>query len=358
MTGMIFYIYDQDLTMTGAIDDAASAIWTGRYCKAGDFELCLSASSQSAGLLKEGGYAKREDKDSLCVIERVELQEDAESGDRLIASGRDLKSLLERRIVWEQTSLDGDVEGCLRRLVLENAIETAPERVIPGLILGTKGPPSGESLKKQITGACLMAAIEDICVTYQWGWDVVFQDGKFVVVFYKGTDRSYGQTDTDNPYVTFSAEFDNLAASVYARDASGRKNVALVAGEGEGKARRRATVGQAAGLDRYELYVDARDVSSNEGEISEAEYMAQLYGRGVEKLEACQASETFEGEVDNLDMYVCGRDYFLGDIVTVKNKYGITGSARVTEMIECWDENGYTAAPTFETWKEGGEAWR
>lgn len=162
---MIFYIYDQDLTMTGAIDDAASAIWTGRYCKAGDFELCLSASSQSAGLLKEGGYAKREDKDSLCVIERVELQEDAESGDRLIASGRDLKSLLERRIVWEQTSLDGDVEGCLRRLVLENAIETAPERVIPGLILGTKGPPSGESLKKQITGACLMAAIEDICVT-------------------------------------------------------------------------------------------------------------------------------------------------------------------------------------------------
>lgn len=138
---MIFYIYDQDLTMTGAIDDAASAIWTERYCKAGDFELCLSASSQSAGLLKEGGYVKREDKDSLCVIERVELQEDAESGDRLIASGRDLKSLLERRIVWEQTSLDGDVEGCLRRLVLENAIETAPERVIPGLILGPKGPP-------------------------------------------------------------------------------------------------------------------------------------------------------------------------------------------------------------------------
>lgn len=355
---MDFYIYDEDLTLKGVIDDAESAIWTGRYYKAGDFELYQNASSQAAGLLKKHSYVKREDKNSLCVIERVEIQEDAENGDRLIASGRDLKCLLERRIVWEQTSLDGDVEDCLRKLVLENAINAAPERVIPGLILGPRGPASGETLKKQITGANLMTSIEDICVTYQWGWDVLFLDGKFMVIFYKGVDRSYGQTETDNPYVVFSAEFDNLTSSVYAQDTSQYRNVALVAGEGEGKARKRATVGQAVGLNRYELYVDARDVSSNEGAIGEADYLAQLSGRGVEKLEACQVSETFEGEVDNTDMYVCGKDYFLGDIVTVKNKYGITGGARVTEMIECWNENGYTAAPTFETWKEGGASWR
>lgn len=355
---MNFYIYDEAMEMVGVIDDAESAIWAGRYYKAGDFELYLRASGQAAALLKKRCYVKREDKDSLCIIEHIEVQEDAETGDHLIVSGRDLKKLMEQRIVWEQTSLSGDVEDCLRELILENAIDAVPERIIPGLILGPKKIPPGTVMKKQITGTNLMEAIEDICATYQCGWDVLFQEKKFVVVFYKGTDRSYGQTDTDNPYVVFSAEFDNLTSSAYMQDISQYRNVALVAGEGEGKARRRTTVGQAAGLDRYELYVDARDVSSNEGDIAEADYLEQLHGRGVEKLEACQVSETFEGEVDNTDMYVCGRDYFLGDIVTVKNKYGITGSARVTEIIESWSENGYTAVPTFEIWMEGGTSWR
>lgn len=43
------------------------------------------------------------------------------------------------------------------------------------------------------------------------------------------------------------------------------RNVALVAGEGEGLDRKTIPVGAAEGMERYELYVDARDVSSNEG---------------------------------------------------------------------------------------------
>lgn len=355
---MEFYIYDTDMTMTGVIDDPVSALWTERYHKAGDMELYLRASSQAAGLLKKGCYVKRADRDKLCIIEHIEIREDGEEGDHLLVSGRDLKSLLDRRIIWEQTTLSGDVEDALRKIISENAIDTIPERIIPGLVLGPKNIPPGDTIKKQITGTNLMEAVEDICMTYQYGWDVLFQDGRSVVIFYKGTDRSYGQIGTDNPYVVFSTEFDNLLSSTYIQDMDQYRNVALVAGEGEGKARRRTVVGQAAGLDRYEMYVDARDVSSNEGDITEADYMAQLYGRGVERLEACQIDETFEGEVDNTDMYICGRDYFLGDIVTVENKYGITASARVTEMIESWDENGYTAVPTFETWMGGGTAWR
>lgn len=355
---MDFYIYDTDMTMIGVIDDAVSAIWAQRYYKIGDCELYMRASSQAAGLLREKYYIKREDRDSLCIIEHIEIQEDDEEGDHLVVSGRDLKSLLTRRIIWAQTTLDGNVETAMRKLISENAIDTIPERVIPGLTLGPMQIPAGDTIKKQITGANLEEAIEDICMTYQYGWDVILQDGYFTVIFYKGTDRSYSQTGTDDPYVVFSHEFDNLLSSAYVKDISQYKNVALVAGEGEGKERRRTTVGHAAGMDRYEMYVDARDVSSNEGEIDEGDYLAQLYGRGVAKLEACQVSETFEGEVDNTDMYTCGKDYFLGDVVTIKNKYGITGSARVTEMIENWDENGYTAVPTFETLVEGVTAWR
>lgn len=354
---MDFLIYDTDLTLLGVIDDAESAIWTPRYYKPGDFELYLRASSQAAALLKKDYYVRKADSDSLCIVEHIEIQEDEEEGDHYIISGRDLKSLLGRRIIWAQTTLNGKVEQCLRRLILENAIETTPERVIPGLTLGPESQ-LPDSMKKQMTGTNLLEAIQDICITYQYGWDVLFLDGAFSVVFYKGENRSYSQTDTDNPYVVFSSEFDNLISSVYTQDTSQYKNVALVAGEGEGKARKKTIVGEASGLDRYELYVDARDVSSNEGEISDADYLAQLSGRGMEKLEAASREESFEAVVDNTNLYIMGKDYFMGDIVTVRNKYGVSANARVVEMIENWSDSGYTAVPTLETWIEEGKTWQ
>ena len=46
--------------------------------------------------------------------------------------------------------------------------------------------------------------------------------------------------------------------------------------------------------------------------------------------------------VDNT--FVFNQDYYLGDIVTVTTEYG-TGKARVVEVMECWDENGYHLEP-------------
>nr|WP_027293005.1 hypothetical protein [Robinsoniella sp. KNHs210] len=40
-------------------------------------------------------------------------------------------------------------------------------------------------------------------------------------------------------------------------------------------------VGTAAGLDRYEKFVDARDVSSNNGEYTEEEYLKMLEDREI-----------------------------------------------------------------------------
>ena len=57
---------------------------------------------------------------------------------------------------------------------------------------------------------------------------------------------------------------------------------------------------------------------------------------------------TFDGSVEPYASYKYGKDYFLGDIVTVRNEYGIETSARITEVIESFDENGYTLIPTFE----------
>ena len=112
--------------------------------------------------------------------------------------------------------------------------------------------------------------------------------------------------------------------------------------------RKRVTYGSSAGLDRYELYVDARDVSSQVEEGETIDYDAVLTARGVEALAEYGVIESFEGQVEPHYSYKYGKDYYLGDIVQVVNEYGISSSARVTEVIETFDQDGYSIIPTFQ----------
>lgn len=204
-------------------------------------------------------------------------------------------------------------------------------------------------ISAQYTGAGLLATWEEICKAYGLGFRAVTKDHNIItprLEILDGADRSEGQ-GTNSP-VIFSAEFENLLSSTYVLDTKNYKNVALVAGEGEGKSRKSVTLGSASGMARREMYVDARDLSSNEGEISEADYKAQLVGRGAEKIAEHQLAESFDGEIDTENTFILDVDYTLGDIVTVENEYGIRKNARVSAIMEAWDNEGYTAIPTFE----------
>ena len=127
--------------------------------------------------------------------------------------------------------------------------------------------------------------------------------------------------------------------------------MALIGGEGEGTERKYRTVGDAQGLNRYELFVDAKDISSNNGEIELAEYNKLLDERGYEKLEEQQITEEFTGEVEATRMYRYKEHYDLGDIVQVENEYEILASPRILEVIESQNENGYRVVPTFGAWE-------
>ena len=56
--------------------------------------------------------------------------------------------------------------------------------------------------------------------------------------------------------------------------------------------------------------------------------------------------QSMEGTVESRQ-YVYKKDYFLGDIVTAISKYGVQTDTQVLEVVETWDETGYTCTPTF-----------
>lgn len=99
-----------------------------------------------------------------------------------------------------------------------------------------------------------------------------------------------------------------------------------------------------------ELLRDGREISSNtnSGTLTTDEYNALLAETGNEALAKAMATESFNGSIEPNTNYIFGKDYFLGDIVNIKNEYGISAKVRIIEVIESWDENGYSCIPTFD----------
>lgn len=353
------YVLDQDLVLQGIIDEYVSVIWRPSYSDIGDFEIYLGATDKAIELLRQNWYVVRSSDisvdngivtyEKVMIIKNIQLVTDVENGDFLTVTGRELKYLLHQRIVWSQTNLTGTAENAVRQLVNENAITpTDTNRVIPNLALGVSAGLS-DTIDKQVTGDYLDAVITEICLTYNYGWDIFITNNTLVLVVYAGTDRSYEQTD--RPYVVFSDNFENLYNTEYQLSVEAYANTTLIGGEGEGLERIYVTVNNTnSGLDRYETFTDANDISRNkdsEDEIDLDTYNKLLAERGRENLATLGYTEAFTGEVLSDVAFKYGRDFFIGDLVTVINKYGIQKNVRVLSAIESEDETGTKLLPQF-----------
>ena len=345
---MDFNVHDHAGVWVGIIENPTSAIWTRRYQKPSDFELTFPATTEMLALLADDFYITREDAPDVMIIEHIEIRTDAEEGNYILVSGRGAESMLDRRVIMEQIVLTGRVDSAVHRLVRENAISPSDAaRKLP-LIMDAPNVTTATA-RAQYTGTNLLEAVEEICKAHGLGFRAVANPYETVVPrieLLNGLDRSEGQ-EVNSP-VIFSAEYENLLSSSYVMDTTNYKNVAIVAGEGEGKARKRATYGSAAGTARREIFVDARDLSTNEGEISADDYTAQLVARGAEKVAEHSLAESFDGEMGTTNTFVLDEDYSLGDIVTAENEYLIRKNVRISAIMEVWDAEGYSIIPNFE----------
>lgn len=353
-------LLNTSLDAIAIVDDYESVIWTDRYYEHGDFEIYTPVTTELLSVLKQDYYLQSRDSEHVMIIEKLLIKTDVEMGNHVTVTGRSLESILMRRIVWKQTRISGSLQNGIKKLLTENVINPAdPARRIDNFIFEESTDPRITSLKleAQYTGDELYEVITKLCKERGMGFKVTLNDNKqFVFKLYMGLDRSYDQTE--NPYVIFSPNFENIVNSNYIESKSALKNVTLIGGEGEGSARRYTTIGTATGLDRRELFTDARDISSDVGDdvvLTNEEYIAQLKQRGEEKLAECTDIVSFEGEVEATMMFRYREDFFEGDIVQIENEYGHETRTRIVEMTTSENEQGTSVYPTFSTITEKGE---
>ena len=157
-----------------------------------------------------------------------------------------------------------------------------------------------------------------------------------------GVDRTKGNTEGNVP-VVFSQSLSNITRTTYIIDNTYHRNVAYVAGEGEEADRKwfelfsSADAQNASGWDREELWVDARDVQSENEDgsvMSDEEYEQAISERANEKFSENRMSESYEATITNANnQYTYGVDYNKGDWVTVvDDELKISIDVQITEV--------------------------
>ena len=355
---MELFVLNADFESIAVIDTYESMIWTDRYNAYGDFEIYFAMDENLLEYIKEDYYLWLKDSEHSMIIEDIKIDADTEEGNRLIVTGRSLESILERRIIWGQRIFSGNLQNAIQTMLNENIISpSVADRKITNFIFvpSTDSKITSLTIDNQYTGDDLYTVIKGLCEENNIGFKIVLtDDNQFAFSLYAGADRSYDQTE--NPYVVFSPNFENIINSNYFSSKAGYRNVTLVAGEGEGASRKTTVVGSASGLDRRELFTDARDISSDteDGTLSDAEYIAQLRTKGLKNLADHMITTAFEGEVEVTRLFKYGEDFFIGDIVQIANEYGNENSAYISELIISNSDEGLSIYPTFKTISKEG----
>lgn len=349
---MELLVLNEKLEAVWNLDAFDSLIWTDRFDECGDFELYTGFTPDILENVQQGYFLQLAGSRHLMMVEGRQIASKVDTGNKIIITGRSIDAIIDFRIVWNQTELSGNFQDELQRLFNENAINPSdPDRKLPYLTFKHSNDSriTALTIEKQFTGDSLYTVVKDACQSMGIGYQILLtENNTFEFELLCGTDRSYDQTD--NAPVVFSPSFENLVNSDYVEKLQQSANVAHIGGEGDGPDRVWVTRGSYSGLNRREMYVDAKDLTStvNQVKLTPTQYNAALQQRGAEKLAEKTEYVNFSGEADTTTGFVYGVDFYMGDIVQIINEYGIMGASQMTELVFFQNDTKNSVTPTFK----------
>lgn len=350
---MILYVRERGedgFARLDVVDDFQAIVWTDRYWKAGDFELRIPASQSNVALYTPDRWLELDGSDQPMIIERSEVRTDAILGTNLVVTGRSAFSLMDRRIFWGYQEVNGvSLQTFVKNVFNDNFIASStPGRTIPYVKFreNSDGALYSPQVVAEYLGDNIYEKLVELFSRHAIGVKGSLENDSIVFEMYKGLNRSYSQDS--NPYVVFSPDFENLRNSEFIVSYEEWKNLGLIGGHGE-KGNRHYLIaekgGSYSGADRRELYIDASSVSDQDKTPEQVD--AEMYEKGYDELYKAPVHMTFDGETVQHAMFEYGKDYFLGDVVQIRNEYGMEMATRVVEFIQAEDSEGESAYPTF-----------
>lgn len=300
------------------------------------------------------------DDDVFGVIESVKRESDSETSKVFVIKGSLALKLLEYRVIKGQVTFKGKSYKYIEELVKQNLIMSDDSNRNIALSVEFEDE---ERLKqvcsiidKQVTGGSLWDEISEVAEADKLRIvlkpNVVVINGEnpnnidgWTLIIGAGEDRTRHRGNKVVSPVIFSQSLSNIANTDYIVDRSKLKNTVYIAGEGEGTDRKwynidvnsDATFGERKWWNRKELWVDARDIQSEQDnkKLTDAEYEELMKQRADEKAKDNDLSEEYTATVTDITkQYTYKKDYNVGDFVTIADEeLGMEFDAQITNVI-------------------------
>lgn len=354
-------VFDLEFNILGMVEEYKLAQYTAEFNGTGSFQItCPAVGTDNVSLLKEDRVIWFEGTKA-GIIQYV--AKDRTNVTQIIVKGCMLNGFLEWRSVHPTYTITNTPEIVMHSVVAEFCSSNTDTRLnFPNFEYSSVSGFDDPSITWQNTGKSVADCLVDIGDSNGLGHEIQFlpMDKLYMFTILKGADRRVGNENGNTP-VIFSVDLNNILSSDYTLNLQEYRNYVIIYGEGEGAERRNTRFfrndEEVSGFHLRELYVDARDLQStstddegNETSMSDADYMAGLVQRGNEKFEDAKKVESYTAEIRNdaLTLFTYGKDYFLGDTVTVIDKeLEIRIDATVTSVTASETAEGYTLEPTF-----------
>jgi len=336
-----------DFEAFGEIAGYTSLVLTRRHFDAGEFELHVPARAPGAAdigvdtLLVPVGAPEK-----AMMVESLTYEE---AKAELTLRGCTLDGLAKRRLAVPPPASDqtfgwdrvvGDAETVFKHYARNNLTEPAdPNRGIPRLILAENLHRGPASVAWQARFEALDALLKSLAEFTGLGWRIAADLERKLLVFdvAPGRDLAVGNAQSDGAHAMVSLQMGNAGEMKYMMDAASMRNVAYVGGQGEDEHRLILSVNgerQAGddggyephkGLKRREAWVEGGSLELPE----------ELVRAGARKLSQTEAKTTIQGNLLQHGAFQYGRDFDLGDRVTLKTRMGRL-DARAIEVRETY----------------------
>ncbi|MCM3783663.1 siphovirus ReqiPepy6 Gp37-like family protein [Neobacillus mesonae] len=354
-------IMTRDFILIAEINQYESLQLTRSWHGVGSIDLRINRYLKHANELQRGRIIFPHNKLNKAYIIRhreIELDQDGKATENWIIRALPLKSWLGQRITYPPSSTgydnkQGNAETVMLHYVNKNIVNPVDLTRKMDSVVSSPNLGRGASISWQSRYKNLADEISEISLVSGLGWNVDVDTVNEQFIFKVLDGRNLTANQSDLPPAIFSPEFNTLGKMTFTESELNYRNFAIVGGQGEDVDRRIVEVGSSVGYDRYELFVDARDIPNTNDEDPpvdrpDADVIADLTDRGQQKLTEYEQEIYLEGQALTKSRLTYETDYDLGDIVTLQNKeWGVTLDARITEVKEVYEPGNTTTELTF-----------
>lgn len=318
-------------------------LWDSKLYEPGEYQLqVLNDDDLDLDVCK---YVITNTKKEIGMIERWEY--DSKKPNTVVISGYFFEQQLYKSVIYPTYAATNKTIWQIASEICSTYLDdlgfelSLPKRPTNGVI--TEGV---NNISYQQTGGYVGDALYDLAATYGYGVSVTKAGAGLSINIANYHDRTQGNDDE----VVFSTARNSIKNFDVIKDKSNYRNVAIVAGEGEGSARIVETVSIAKQDERrHHLWVDARDLQAesltDQGNIV---YRNQLRQRGLEKLADYTEIDNVEIEIEQEEAAKIGVDFEIGDIVwVVINPYNLIYKMKIIEVEDVYNQGKRTVSLVF-----------